>query len=156
MKKFLSFLVSSFLVLLVLPAFSQMQDVVWGGNRVGSVTIIGRSYNEVWAGVINLLLIEKFKPHGSIVKIEFMPVTIEKDAGLIVVNGFMFKGITSAGDSPMVTLAVSVLDTGTCIEVKCKGSGAGWTHRTVEKFFELLKESIFPGATVAKKSEEKK
>lgn len=115
---------------------TELPKVEWeyikGGQGIAIVQ--DATFDEVWENVLDVLLFEKFKMRGQPIKVRHKTVTIEKDAGLIVVNGWI-------GSTFSYVLNVTVREKDNHIEVKCRCSSS-WKKKAIEKFFQLLEKEV--------------
>lgn len=103
-------------------------EYIKGGQGIGIVH--DASYDEVWERSIDVLLFEKFRVRGSILRGTHKVITMEKDAGLIVVRGFL---------DYTLKITIHKKDDHIVVKTRCNSS---WKKRVIEKFFQLLEEDL--------------
>lgn len=117
------------------PAEAQKKikwEYIKGGQ--GRAVVKDASYDEVWEKTIDILLFEKFKVRGAILNVRHRTVTMEKDAGLLVVNGLMGGHFT-------YVLKISIHEKDNHVVMKCQ-CNSSWKKRVIKKFFQLLEEGL--------------
>ncbi len=126
-------------VVIAIPILAQMSDIEWENKGLASATLSDSDYEEAWNLVSDVLLFEKVKIKGAWVKTKHEPITVEKDAGLIAVQGLM--GNPVGGYYPKYRLRVSVKEKDDSVIIKCKCVGT-WRKKVIEWFFKTLKEKL--------------
>lgn len=118
---------------------AQIQKIEWEfgsekGKGTATATLTGYTFNEVWTTIMDVLFFEKFKPRGSAFKVMHETIELDKDTGLISVQGFM------AGYSKYALRVMIIKKDGhLAMKVRCTST---WKKRVIEKLFELLEEGL--------------
>lgn len=79
---------------------AQIQKVEWEfgaekGKGTATATLTGYTFDKVWTTIMDVLFFEKFKPRGSTFKCMHETIELDKDTGLISVQGFIWQAIRS-------------------------------------------------------------
>ena len=107
-------------------------EYIKGGQ--GMATIKDSSFDEVWDKTQDVLLFEKFKPRGAIGKSTHEVAVVEKNSGLITVNGYRGGRFTY-----IFKVKIQEKDGQIVVKTRCNTS---WKKIVTKKYFQLLKESL--------------